>query len=335
MNREIPKTDEWQLKVFSISNEEAFRSIALEVYDFQYHNNLVYQNFCKAIQRTPDSVMALGQIPFLPISFFKTQPVMTTEFLPELIFKSSGTTGSISSTHLVKDALIYQSSFMRCFEMFYGAVDEYCVLGLLPSYLEKGESSLVYMVQHLIDNSRHPQSGFYLHNYEKLAKTLKSLDVQGQKTILFGVSYALLDLAAQFPLPLKNTVIIETGGMKGRKEEITKEDLYQQLQQAFSTSQIHSEYGMTEMLSQAYAINGSYKAPPWLKIFIRDETDPLSVLPRSVYASGGVNVIDLANIYSCSFIATEDVGRLGENNSFEVLGRMDNTDIRGCSQMVL
>ena len=335
MNREIPKTDEWREKVFSVSNEETFRSIALEVYHFQYHNNPVYQRYCHALGKTPDFVRSLETIPFLPIAFFKSHNVVTTNFDPELVFKSSGTTGMAASKHLVKDAALYEKSFFTCFRHFYGPVEDYCVLGLLPSYLERGQSSLVYMVQRLIEKSGHDQSGFYLYDFEKLHATLKKLETAGQKTILIGVTYALLDFAAQYPIALKNTIVMETGGMKGRKKELTRIELYEELKTAFDLSEIRSEYGMTELLSQGYSINGLFQTPPWLRILLRDETDPLSIMDQSRAKTGVINVIDLANIYSCSFIATEDVGKMHSNGSFEVLGRMDNSDIRGCSLMVL
>lgn len=335
MNREIPKADELEQKVFSISNEDSFHSIALDVYHFQYANNPVYQEYCQLLARMPGQVRHLKDIPFLPISFFKTHPVVTTSFIPELVFKSSGTTGMVSSRHSVKKASLYEKSFLTCFDAFYGAVEGYCVLGLLPSYLERGDSSLVYMVKTLIEKSGHPQSGFYLYDYEKLAATLSSLEQKGQKTLLIGVTYALLEFAAQYPLSLRHSIIMETGGMKGRKKEMTRQELYNELKTAFGVHHIHSEYGMTELLSQGYSINGLFRTPAWMKVLLRDETDPLSLMDQPSGSSGALNVIDLANMYSCSFIATEDVGKMHEDGSFEVLGRMDNSDIRGCSLMVL
>jgi len=335
MKGEIPKTNELEKKVFSISNEEAFVSIALEVYHFQYNNNPVYQNYCNIIRRTPATVHHIDHIPFLPISFFKTHKIVAGSFESQLVFKSSGTTGSNQSTHYVSKAGLYEKSFLACFEQFFGRVEEYCILGLLPSYLEKGQSSLVYMVDHLVKKSRHNQSGFYLYDFEKLAKTLNDLEGSGQKTILFGVTYALLDFAAQFPVSLKNTIIIETGGMKGRRKELTRNELYDKLRKAFDLTKVHSEYGMTELLSQAYAVNGLFFSPAWMKALLRDETDPLSILPETATVSGAVNIIDLANLYSCSFIATDDVGKKQKDGSFEIVGRMDNSDVRGCSLMVL
>ena len=331
---EIPKAKEFEKKVFTIDNEKEFDSIALELYQFQYFNNPVYHNYCKAILKTPDRVKDITGIPFLPISFFKTHSVKSTTFEPELVFKSSGTTGLTTSTHLVSSSNLYRQSFMGGFQLFFGDVKQYCVIGLLPSYLERGESSLVYMVEHLIKESGHEKSGFYLYEHQNLHKTLKSLEEAGQHTILFGVTYALLDFVKNFPQRLSCTTIIETGGMKGRGREITKTELYEELKKGFGVSYIHSEYGMTELLSQAYATNGVYRCPPWMKIFLRDETDPFHLYLPVALQSGAINVIDLANIYSCSFIATDDVGKMGSDGSFEVHGRMDHSDIRGCSLMI-
>jgi hypothetical protein len=331
MGFEIPKSKNLQEQVFSITNEKEFTRIALAIFHYQFLNNYFYQAYCNAIHRQPETVKSIGQIPFLPIQFFKTKNIQVENFEPEIVFKSSGTTGSATSRHLVKSLPLYENSFLECFEIFYGKPEDYCILGLLPSYLEKGDSSLVYMVDFLIKRSGHSLSGFYLYDHSQLKKTLLDLEGQGQKTILFGVSYALLDFAEAFPTPLHHTTIIETGGMKGRKKELTKTELYAQLQKAFSLTEIQSEYGMTELLSQAYAINGIYKTPPWMKILLREEADPFSFSNRS----GVINVIDLANIYSCSFIATDDLGRLHSDGSFEVLGRLDNSDVRGCSQLLL
>ena len=335
MNREIPKPDELEQRVFSLSNEEAFRSIALSVYLFQYKNNMVYQEYCKILGKTPDAVEHWEQIPFLPVSFFKTHSIITTQFEPEVVFRSSGTTGMATSTHYIKKAGLYEKSFCTCFEQFYGPVENCCVLGLLPSYLERGHSSLVYMVKRLIEKSGHKQSGFYLYDFEKLLKTLESLEREGQRTLLIGVTYALLDFAARYPISLKSTIVMETGGMKGRKKELTRTELYDELKTAFGVDAIHSEYGMTELLSQGYSINGIFRTPPWMRVLLRDETDPLSLVSQQTASSGAINVIDLANLYSCSFIATEDVGKLHAGSRFEVLGRMDNSDIRGCSLMVM
>lgn len=331
---ELPKMDEWAQKVFSITNAQEFNSIALAVYHFQYANNSIYQNYCKAVFRTPDTVMKVSQIPFLPISFFKTHKVVTTSFKPQHIFKSSGTTGMIASSHFIKNVDLYEKSFTFCFEQFFGPVPNYCILALLPSYLEKGDSSLIYMVQQLITKSGHPQSGFYLYDLDSLHKNVVELEKKEEKTILIGVTYALMDFATQYPMHLKNTLVMETGGMKGRKKEIIRNQLYEELMKGFQTKKICSEYGMTELLSQAYAVNGIFQTPPWMQILIRDETDPLSIIDK-LSITGAINVIDLANIYSCSFIATDDIGRLSPAGGFEIMGRMDNSDIRGCSLMAL
>lgn len=330
MRSELPNEIVLADKVFGITNEESFTKIALAVFGFQYLANPVYKAFCDAVNRRPQNVWSLDRIPFLPVRFFKTKDVVSGSVVPQIVFKSSGTTGSAASRHLVKDLGLYERSFLQCFQHFFGPVEEWCVLGLLPSYLERGDSSLVYMVNRLIKLSGHPANGFYLYDHERLKETLKELESAGQKTILFGVSFALLDFAEAYPMLLKHTVIIETGGMKGRKKEITKDELYARLRQAFSLAEIHSEYGMTELLSQGYAVNGRYKTPPWMRVLLREETDPFSFSETS----GAINVIDLANLYSCSFIATDDRGRFHSDGSFEVLGRLDNSDVRGCSQMV-
>jgi len=335
MRMEIPKTKELEEKVFAVSNEKELSLIALQVFQFQYHHNLLYHNYCKALGKSPGTVKQLTDIPFLPISFFKTHRIETTAFEAELVFKSSGTTGSVTSHHYVKDAGLYVKSFSEGFQKFYGEVKDYCILGLLPSYLQRGNSSLVYMVDHLIKKTGHKESGFYLDEFEKLNATLKQLESAGQKTLLIGVTYALLDFGSRFPQNLSNTIIMETGGMKGRGREMTKAELYEHLKNTFGVKHIHSEYGMTELLSQAYGIDGIMALPPWMRVFIRDETDPFAVSELAGTASGAINIIDLANLYSCSFIATDDIGRANPNKRFEVLGRMDNSDIRGCSLMVV
>lgn len=331
----IPEAKELEQKVFAISNEKEFSAIALDVYNFQFCHNFIYRHYCKAIGKTPETVQKVEEIPFLPISFFKTHQVITTNFEPEITFKSSGTTGVSTSTHYVKDARLYIKSFSKSFERFYGNPQQYCILGLLPAYLERGNSSLVYMVDCLIKESLHPQSGFYLNEFEQLSEVLKSLEASNQKTILFGVTYALLDFGKAYAQHLTHTIIIETGGMKGRGKELTKVELYHELKSLFGVEHIHSEYGMTELLSQAYSIGGKFSAPPWMKFFLRDETDPFEIINSGKPASGAINVVDLANIYSCSFIATEDIGRTHADGSFEVVGRLDNSDIRGCSLLLV
>jgi hypothetical protein len=332
---EIPKKKQLEGKVFAITNEKELSIIALEAFQFQFSNNATYHDFCRAIGRTPDKVFQITDIPFLPISFFKSHRVETTEFDAELFFSSSGTTGSITSSHYVKNADIYRRSFMDAFNRFYGDIKDYCIIGLLPSYLERGNSSLVYMVDHLITKTEHKSSGFYLNEFEELNTVLKDLEVSGQKTMLIGVTYALLDFGDRYPQKLSNTIIMETGGMKGRGREMTKAELYERLKSSFGVSHIHSEYGMTELLSQAYGVDGLMSSPPWMRIFLRDETDPFTIYNPGQANSGAINIIDLANLYSCAFIATEDVGKTYADGRFEILGRMDNSDIRGCSLMAL
>lgn len=304
----------------------------LEVFRFQYANNKVYKDWCDCLKIDIDTIDSITQIPFLPISFFKTHKVVCGEFEPELVFESSGTTQTVNSKHFVKYESIYRESFVKCFENFYGNIDEYCILGLLPNYLERGNSSLVKMADDLISLSRHPESGFYLYDFDQLYSTLQLLQNKKQKTLLLGVTFALLDFAAQFPLQLNNTIVMDTGGMKGRRKELTRNEVHAFLQAQFGVDKIHSEYGMTELLSQAYSKgDGKYQCPPWMKVFVRDENDPLQVTANG---RGLVNVMDLANIYSCSFIATDDVGDIGKNY-FEIFGRLDNSDLRGCSLLAV
>jgi phenylacetate-coenzyme A ligase PaaK-like adenylate-forming protein len=325
--------DQWKPKIFEVSSDN-FDSLALEIFRFQYRNNPLYRNYSDALHIDPDRVKKITGIPFLPVRFFKSHPVATTTFSPGAIFESSGTTGSNTSRHLVKDILLYEESFLRGFEFFYGPVSDYVILGLLPSYLERKNASLVYMVDKLIQLSQHPHSGFYLDDFEKLAAILKLMEKEKQKTLLIGVTFALLDFAAAFSFPLKHTIVMETGGMKGRREEMVREEVHAILQRAFQLDTVHSEYGMTELLSQAYSSGkGIFHSPPWMKVLVRDEEDPLIIqnCGSAGFAGGTINVIDLANIYSCSFIATDDAGKLYSDGGFEVLGRIDNSDIRGCS----
>jgi phenylacetate-coenzyme A ligase PaaK-like adenylate-forming protein len=322
---------QWNHKVFSVK-EENFEALALEVFDFQYKNNPVYQAYVQALQVNPASVTSLEQIPFLPIRFFKSHTIKTTSFEPKVVFESSGTTGVINSRHFIKDLLLYEESFSKGFELFYGSFNNWCIIGLLPSYLERRNSSLVYMANKLIQQSQHPQSGFYLNEYDKLFALFNKLEQEKQKTLLIGVSFALLDFTEKFPLQLQSTIVMETGGMKGRRREMIREELHSCLKNKLGVNAVHSEYGMTELLSQAYSKGeGVFNCPPWMKIMIRDDEDPLLIKKSG---SGAVNIIDLANIYSCCFIATDDVGRVNSNGSFEIAGRMDGSDQRGCSLMV-
>ena len=324
--------NQWNHKVFNVQ-KEGFEALALGIFLFQYKNNLVYKAYVDALLPDITAIDSINKIPFLPVRFFKSLKVATTDFEPQTIFESSGTSGSVNSRHFVKDLLLYEESFMKGFELFYGSIKDYCIVGLLPSYLERGNSSLVYMVNKLIERSEHPQSGFYLDEFEKLASLIIDLEKKQQKTLLIGVTFALLDFAEQFPMSLQYTTILETGGMKGRRKEMIREELHGTLESAFKVPSIHSEYGMTELLSQAYSKgDGIFNTPPWMKILVRDEEDPLLVKKTG---PGIVNIIDLANIYSCSFIATDDAGKIYDDNSFEVLGRVDGSDLRGCSLMTV
>lgn len=322
-------------KVFSVQNLD-FEATALEIFRFQYDQNPVYKSYADALGVTPLSIQYVAQIPFLPIRFFKSHAIQAGTFSPAAIFESSGTTGTINSRHLVKDTDVYKESFTKAFELFYGPATDYCIIGLLPSYLERQNSSLVYMVNELIAQSNHPYSGFYLDEWDRLATLLKDLEEKKQKTLLIGVTFALLDFAEKYQMPLKHIIIMETGGMKGRRQEMIREEVHVVLKKAFHLPTIHSEYGMTELLSQAYSTgDGIYQCPPWMRIILRDEEDPLTIKPQRPAATGAINVIDLANIYSCSFIATDDAGRLLPDGKFEVLGRMDNSDMRGCSLLYM
>ncbi|RYY23088.1 MAG: acyl transferase [Chitinophagaceae bacterium] len=322
---------EYEDNIFSVS-EHNFEALALEVFRFQAAENAVYRQFLAALKTDMVNVKRLDQIPFLPISMFKSSQVTTGSFEPELVFESSGTTSTINSRHLVKKSAVYRESFLKTFRQFYGDPSDWCIIGLLPSYLERTTSSLVYMANDLIRLSGHPSGGFYLYDHERLRATLTGLENAGQKTMLIGVSFALLDFGATAGLTLNNCVVMETGGMKGRRAEITRPELHQLLKSYFGVTAVHSEYGMTELLSQAYSTGkGVYETPAWMKVMIREDDDPLSVNAKG---KGLLNVIDLANIYSCSFIATDDIGIVNADGSFEVQGRLDNSDVRGCSLMV-
>ncbi len=320
--------------IFTISNQKQFEKVALKVFRFQYENNEVYRAFCELLNIEKGSVKSLHQIPFLPIQFFKSHEVISSADAIQQTFTSSGTTGMITSKHLVTDLSIYEESYRNAFSEFYGNIEDYAVLALLPSYLEREGSSLIYMVNDLIEQSNNPNSGFYLHNYDELTAKLTELDASGQNVLLIGVTYALLDLIELQKFKLKNTIVMETGGMKGQRKEMIREELHEILCNGFGVNSIHSEYGMTELLSQAYSLgNGIFECPNWMSVLIRDTEDALTYVDYG--KTGGINVIDLANINSCSFIATQDLGKKYPNNSFEVLGRFDNSDIRGCNLMVL
>lgn len=320
--------------IFKITSELEFNTLALRVFKFQYEANAVYQKFCKLLDKHPSNVNSLRDIPFIPIEFFKSHDILSTMEPIVKTFTSSGTTGSQTSKHFITDLTIYEDSFNIAFKEFYGTPEDYAILALLPSYLERDGSSLIYMANNLIADSKHPKSGFYLHNLEDLAKTLKALDASGQKTLLIGVSFALLDLVDAYSFQLENTIIMETGGMKGRRKEMIREELHEILSKGFGVNHIHSEYGMTELLSQAYSNgHGIFKCPRHMKILIRDPEDALTYLTKG--KTGGINVIDLANLNSCSFIATQDLGKQITETDFEILGRFDHSDVRGCNLMVL
>lgn len=320
--------------LFTISNKRDFEKMTLKVFRYQYDNNSVYRDFCGFLKKDKSNVKSILDIPFLPIQFFKSHEILSSTETIQETFTSSGTTGIQTSRHFVTNISIYEQSYRNAFSEFYGNIENYCVLALLPSYLERDGSSLIYMVDDLIKSSNHKDSGFYLNNLDELATKLIELDNSGQNVLLIGVTYALLDIIEKYQFQLKNTIIMETGGMKGKRKEIIREELHTILCKGFGVPAIHSEYGMTELLSQAYSLgNGLFECPPWMQILVRDTEDALAYVDYG--KTGGINVIDLANINSCSFIATQDLGKKYPNHSFEVLGRFDNSDIRGCNLMVL
>ncbi len=321
-------------RIFDIKNAADFEAPAIETFRFQYLQNPIYREFCQHIKRSPEKVDSFEEIPFLPISFFKSHKVLADERPIQMVFESSGTTGTIPSKHHIVDVSLYRSSFQSGFEKFYGNPRDYCILALLPSYLEREGSSLVFMANELIKNSKHSESGFYLNEYELLHEKLTELEQKKTKTLLLGVSFALLDFVEKYQLKLNHTIVMETGGMKGKRKEMIREELHNKLKSGFGVNEIHSEYGMTELLSQAYSSgDGVFKTPPWMRVFTRDTEDPLQIQQHN--KTGGINIIDLANVYSCSFIATQDLGKTYADDSFEVLGRFDNSDVRGCNLMVL
>lgn len=319
-------------KIFEITCHSEFEQVAFDIFYLQAEKNTVYNAFIKQLGIIPGSVARISDIPFLPVGFFKSHKIICENKPEEIIFKSSGTTGE-NSSHYITDLSIYKKSFEFNFTMNYGNPEDICILALLPSYLERSGSSLVFMADILIKKSNHPDSGFFLNEYEQLARVLKKNELARQKTILLGISYALLQFSEKYPMVLKNTVVMETGGMKGRNRELTKEELHQILKDRFGLSTVHSEYGMTEMLSQAYSkADGKFKCPPWMQVLVRDINDPFCYIENG--KTGGINVIDLANICSCPFIETQDLGRLHADGGFEVLGRFDNSDLRGCNLLV-
>ena len=323
-----------QNAVFNIQDQSDFKTCALQVFRHQFKNNAIYRSFCDLLYIHSSDVKEVEEIPFLPIQFFKSHAVLSSTQAAQETFTSSGTTGSSISKHMVTDVSWYTKSYTKGFEHFYGPIEEYTVLGLLPNYLERDGSSLIYMVDDFIKKSNKPASGFYLNNLTELSKTLIALDKKGEKVLLIGVTFALLDLIERQQFKLQNTIIMETGGMKGRRKEIIRNELHEILCAGLGVSKIHSEYGMTELLSQGYSSgDGVFDCPPWMKILARDTEDALTMVGTN--KTGGLNVIDLANYNSCSFIATQDLGKVDNNGSFEVLGRFDHSDIRGCNLMVM
>ena len=319
--------------IFSIENSGQFERLALEVFRLQAKHCLVYRDFISNLKINPDNIAKLEEVPYLPIEFFKSHHVISSEATPGIIFTSSGTTGTLQSRHPVTDLNLYEKSYSLAFEQFYGDIRNYAVLALLPSYQERDGSSLIYMVDDLIRKSGHDQSGYFLYNHADLADTLKDLKKQHTHTLLIGVTYALLDFAESHTIEFPELIVMETGGMKGKRREMIRLELHEALCQGFGVPAVHSEYGMTELLSQAYSKGGGlFHCPNWMKVLIRDTNDPLELLQEG--KAGGINVIDLANVNSCSFIATQDLGKLHSDGSVEVLGRFDNSDIRGCNLLV-
>lgn len=319
--------------LFQYHQAEEFETLCLELFQMQYQRIPVYRTFVDALNIKPSHITKLEDIPFMPIEFFKDYKVLAENEKAELLFKSSGTTGMQRSQHFVKSALVYEQSFIKGFEYFYGPVSDYIFLALLPSYIENGDSSLVYMADHLIKLSNNEDSGFYLNDYAKIIEKLNQLKNSPKKVMLLGVSYALLDLVDLQTFDFPQLTIMETGGMKGRRKEMVREELHEFIGKGFGVNKIHSEYGMTELLSQAYSKgDGVFSCPPWMKIMIRDVNDPLSLLEEG--KSGAINIIDLANIHSVSFLATQDLGKITAPNEFQILGRFDNSDIRGCNLLI-
>jgi hypothetical protein len=325
---------EFRQRIFSLTNTEEFNELALEVFRYQAVNNITYKEYITALGIMPASVKSPGKIPFLPVSFFKSHTVLTGKDTPETVFESSGSSGMATNRHYVTDLSIYEVSFINGFKHFYGEPSRYFFAALLPSYAERKNSSLIYMMNNFIQNSKFSDSGFFNNDPLKLIKTLEKIKTDGRIGILLGVSFALLDLAEKYAPDLSGIIIIETGGMKGRRKEITRMELHSVLKSGFNVETIHSEYGMTELLSQAWSKGeGLFYCPQWMKIVIRDPQDPLTVFDNPG-RSGGINIIDLANINSCSFLSVNDLGKLHEDGGFEVLGRFDSSDIRGCNLMV-
>ncbi len=329
----MPTKSTLENRIFAIRSPRDFNVLALDIFTYQYAKNSVYREFCDHMGKSPENVNSLTDIPFLPIRFFKSETIVTGPDPATVVFESSGTTGSIPSRHHVISEDLYKRSILEGFTRVYGDPSDYVIMAMLPSYMERGNASLVYMVNYLIQCSDRSESGFYLNDLQHWSQKMQDLDRAGVPVLLIGVTFALLDLAESFPIALKNTLIMETGGMKGKRPEWIREEIHTFLKDKFEVATIHSEYGMTELLSQGYATkDGQFQFPPWVKVSLREIEDPLS--RASFSQTGGVNIIDLANLYSCSFIATDDLGRIHNNGSVEILGRFDHSDIRGCNLMV-
>ncbi|MEI6817156.1 MAG: acyl transferase [Bacteroidota bacterium] len=325
-------TLEMEDKIFNINDENGFIDVALEVFRLQSVNCDVYAEFIRLLKIDPNKVRRIEDIPFLPIEFFKSHQIIANNTQQEIIFESSGTTGTVASKHFVAKVDLYRKSFNKAFQLFYGKPADYTILALLPSYIERGNSSLVFMVDDLIRQSESDDSGFYLDNLGELTDKLLDLSSLNKKILLIGVTYSLLDLAELNELDIPNAIIMETGGMKGKREELVRTELHEILCSRFHVKSIHSEYSMTELMSQAYSKgDGIFNTPPWMKILIRNVNDPYEIIANN--KTGGINIIDLANLYSCSFIATQDLGKMTDRG-FEVLGRFDSSDLRGCNLLV-
>lgn len=327
------KHSQLKSEIFRIKNDKQFNDLAIKIFNFQWKNVSIYQQFCQALKVEPLKVKHYSQIPFLPIDFFKSHEVLSQNFNHQIVFSSSGTTSSKNSKHFVHDLSLYEISFRKTFHQFFGSPNQYVIFALLPSYLERSGSSLIYMCEKLIEDSENDLSGFYLYNTDELLNKIELSKKMGKRVFLIGVTFALLELAEKNKLDLSEAIILETGGMKGRRKELVRDELHSILENSFSAKNIFSEYGMTELLSQAYFTEKKYfECPPWMKVLMRDTEDPLSYINYG--KTGGINVIDLANLYSCSFIATQDLGKAIDEQKFEVLGRYDNSDLRGCNLLV-
>jgi len=321
-------------RIFNIKDYSDFREAALQIFNYQFNNNAVYHDFIISLGKNPIEIRIPSDIPFLPVEFFRNHKIVSGNLPVEMIFESSGTTGFTAGKHFINDLSLYEESFLKSFRLFYGEPEKYLIAALLPSYTERTGSSLVYMADCLIRRSQYPESGFYKDNFDDLIRVLNKAINEKVSILLLGVSFALVDLAEIRSPNLSGIIVMETGGMKGRRKELTRFELHGIFREKLNVSSVHSEYGMTELLSQAYSKgDGIFYCPPWMKIFIRDPLDPLTII-NEPGQTGGINIIDLANINSCSFIATSDLGKIHDDGGFEVIGRFDNSDIRGCNLMV-